>query len=265
MTGRAVREYVLDRDVDVLDGLRVADLNHPEAVKRMLQGSHRGGDLPLMGCCVEDLEAVRQHMGLNSGDEPTLELRLPFLPEVLPEVRIVPEYSQQQRLQLPRHTRSRDQDTAPAQVEQPSAAATIEQPSAPPTVEQPSAPATVGRHSVPAEFEQEHDVAKLLSVLSLVILIVAIIWQLGLWVVTAAYTSYAADEAAHAASVGGTSAEVRDDALRSVPSWFRTNIDVSKTDVGTVKATTSMPVLTPIFTVDSFDLTSEAPIVSEGS
>ena len=121
------------------------------------------------------------------------------------------------------------------------------------------------RHSAPASAEREHATMKFIGVLALVILIVAIIWQLGLWGVTAAYTSYAADEAAHAASDGGTSAEVRDDALRSVPSWFRTNIDVSQTDVGTVKATSSMPVLTPVFTVDGLDLTSEAPIVSEGS
>ena len=120
------------------------------------------------------------------------------------------------------------------------------------------------RTSAPDSAEQ-HASTKILGVLALVILIVAIIWQLGLWGVTAAYTSYAADEAAHAARDGGTTAEVRDDALRSVPSWFRTNIDVSQTDLGTVKATSSMPVLTPIFTVDGLDLTSEAPIVSEGS
>ena len=121
------------------------------------------------------------------------------------------------------------------------------------------------RQSAPVSAEREHATMKFIGVLAIVILIVAIIWQLGLWGVTAAYTSYAADEAAHAASDGGTSAEVRDDALRSVPSWFRTNIDVSQTDVGTVKATSSMPVLTPVFTVDGLDLTSEAPIVSEGS
>ena len=121
------------------------------------------------------------------------------------------------------------------------------------------------RTSAPAPAERQHASTKILGISAGVILIVAIIWQLGLWGVTAAYTSYAADEAAHAASDGGTTAEVRDDALRSVPSWFRTNIDVSQTDLGTVKATSSMPVLTPVFTVDGLDLTSEAPIVSEGS
>lgn len=49
----------------------------------------------------------------------------------------------------------------------------------------------------------------------------------------------------------------------SVPMWFRDNMDVSQTATGTVKVTSSMPVLTPIFTVDGLDLTSEAPIVAE--
>ena len=48
-----------------------------------------------------------------------------------------------------------------------------------------------------------------------------------------------------------------------MPSWFRDNMDVSQTATGTVKVTSSMPVLTPIFTVDGLDLTSEAPIATE--
>jgi len=131
--------------------------------------------------------------------------------------------------------------------------------------QEPREPVSRQRQSAPVSAEREHATMQFIGVLTIVIVIVAIIWQLGLWGVTAAYTSYAADEAAHTASAGGTSAEVRDDALRSVPSWFRTNIDVSQTDLGTVKATSSMPVLTPVFTVDGLDLTSEAPIVAEGS
>jgi pilus assembly protein CpaE len=96
-----------------------------------------------------------------------------------------------------------------------------------------------------------------------VFLIVAIIWQLGLWGVTATYTSHAADEAARAAGIGGTTAEVRHDALRSVPAWFRDNMNVSQTAADTVKVTSSMPILAPIFTVDGLDLTSETPIVEE--
>jgi pilus assembly protein CpaE len=131
--------------------------------------------------------------------------------------------------------------------------------------QEPREPVSRQRQSAPVSAEREHATMKFIGLMAIVFVIVAIIWQLGLWGVTAAYTSYAADEAAHTASAGGTSAEVRDDALRSVPSWFRTNIDVSQTDLGTVKATSSMPVLTPVFTVDGLDLTSEAPIVSEGS
>lgn len=96
----------------------------------------------------------------------------------------------------------------------------------------------------------------------MVILTIAIIWQLGLWGVTATLTSHAADEAALSAGVGASTAEVRDDALSSVPSWFRDHLDVSPTTRGTVKVTSSMPVVTPMLTVDGLDLTSEAPIVA---
>lgn len=100
-------------------------------------------------------------------------------------------------------------------------------------------------------------------VLPVVLLILAIVWQLGLWGITATLTSHAADEAARAAGIGGTTAEVHEDALRSVPSWFRENMDVSETALGTVKVTSSMPVLTPILTVEGLDLTSEAPIPAD--
>jgi len=119
------------------------------------------------------------------------------------------------------------------------------------------------RQSAPASARKEQAFPASLGVLLMVILAIAIIWQLGLWGVTATLTSHAADEAARAASVGGSTAEVREDALRSVPSWFRENMDVSQTTLGTVKVTSSMPVLMPILTVDGLDLTSEAPIVAE--
>ena len=118
------------------------------------------------------------------------------------------------------------------------------------------------RHDEPTP-EQGQGTVEFLGVLPIVFLILAMVWQLGLWGVTATLTSHAADEAARAAGIGGTTAEMRDDALRSVPSWFRDNMDVSQTALGTVKVTSSMPVLTPIFTVDGLDLTSEAPIVAE--
>lgn len=111
--------------------------------------------------------------------------------------------------------------------------------------------------------EQGQATVEFLGVLPVAFLILAIIWQLGLWGVTATLTSHAADEAARAAGIGGTTAEVRDDALRSVPSWFRDHMNVSQTTAGTVQVTSSMPVLTPIFTVDGLDLTSEAPIAAE--
>ena len=121
------------------------------------------------------------------------------------------------------------------------------------------------RQSAPSSTEREHPFLGFLRVLLMVILTIAIIWQLGLWGVTATLTSHAADEAALSAGVGASTAEVRDDALRSVPSWFRDHLEVSPTTRGTVKATSSMPVLTPILTIDGLDLTSEAPVVAENS
>lgn len=197
-----------------LDGLRVADLRHPDAVERLLGRIHRGGELPLVTCCAADLDAVRRLVTSTS------------LGKRATDVRAVPEATQEQH-QESRWLLSRQ------------------------------------RHSAPAPAEQEPAFRGFLGVLPIVILILAIIWQLGLWGVTATLTSHAADEAARAAGIGGTAADVRDDALRSVPSWFRDSMDVSQTAHGTVKVTSSMPVLTPIFTVDGFDLTSEAPIVAE--
>jgi hypothetical protein len=121
------------------------------------------------------------------------------------------------------------------------------------------------RQSAPSSTEREHPFLGFLRVLLMVILTIAIIWQLGLWGVTATLTSHAADEAALSAGFGGSTAEVRVDALRSVPSWFRDHLEVSPTTRGTVKATSSMPVLTPILTIDGLDLTSEAPVVAENS
>ena len=118
------------------------------------------------------------------------------------------------------------------------------------------------RQSAPSSTEREHPFLGFLRVLLMVILTIAIIWQLGLWGVTATLTSHAADEAALSAGVGASTAEVRDDALSSVPSWFRDHLDVSPTTRGTVKVTSSMPVVTPMLTVDGLDLTSEAPIVA---
>lgn len=116
---------------------------------------------------------------------------------------------------------------------------------------------------VPVSANEEQTLRSRLGVLPVVLLAVAIVWQLGLWGVTATLTSYAADEAARAAGSGATTADVRDDALRSVPPWSRGGMDVSQTTLGTVKVTSSMPVLAPVFTVDGLDLTSEAPIVAE--
>jgi pilus assembly protein CpaE len=119
------------------------------------------------------------------------------------------------------------------------------------------------RQSEPGSAEQGQTSLELLGVVPIALLLVAIIWQLGLWGVTATYTSHAADEAARSAGIGATTADMREDALRSVPSWFRDNMDVSQTALGTIKVTSSMPVLVPVFTIDGLELSSETPIVAE--
>ena len=215
MGNRAVLEYARDTDLKVSgDGLRVADMNHPDAVARLIERVRRGEELPLTGCCLEDLEAVRRHVAPEAiGRGPA-------------DVRLVPETPQEPR-------------------------------------EGPRGSLSGQRQDAPASDEPERARMRLIGLLPIVTLVVAVVWQLGLWGVTATLTSYAADEAAHAASLGAAPAEVRDDALGSVPSWFRSNMDVSQTSLGTVKVTSSMPVLAPILTVDGLDLTSEAPIVTE--
>jgi hypothetical protein len=196
-------------------GHRISGIRHPDAVERVLGHIHRGGEIPLVACCAEDLEIVRRHVTFaRTGVDAT-------------DARTVPEAHQEQHPE-PRRTSPRQ------------------------------------RQSAPASTEREHRLG-FLRVVLMVVLTIAIIWQLGLWGVTATLTSHAADEAARAASADGSTAEVRDDALRSVPSWLRDNLDVSQTTLGTVKVTSSMPVLAPILTVDGLDLTSEAPIVAENS
>ena len=209
MNSRAVLEGLPHTDTGAPGhhvGLRVASLRHPDAVERLLGRIRRGGDLPLVACCAEDLETVRRHVAFRStGKRAT-------------DVRTLAEATREQR--------------------------------------------RTG-YSAPVSAEHDRAFPAFLRVLPIVILIITIIWQLGLWGVTATLTSYATDEAAHAAGAGGTTTEMRDDALSSVPSWFRDNMDVSQTALGTVKVTSSMPILTPLFTIDGLDLTSEAPIVAE--
>ncbi len=122
-------------------------------------------------------------------------------------------------------------------------------------------PSGQGARRAPAE--QGQSSLEFLGVLPLVFLLSSIIWQLGLWGVTASYTSGAADEAALSAGLGATSAQVREDALRSVPAWFRSNMDVTQTTTGTVKVTSKMPVIVPALTVEGLDLTSESSVVDD--
>ena len=101
------------------------------------------------------------------------------------------------------------------------------------------------------------------SLVAIVMLLMVILWQVGLWGVSAAFTSHAADEAARSAGIGASITEVRQDALDDVPGWFRDNMKVDLTTSGTVKVRGRMPLLLPAVTIDGLVFTSETPVVRE--
>lgn len=101
------------------------------------------------------------------------------------------------------------------------------------------------------------------GLIPLVILIMVTLWQVGLWGVSAAYTSHAADEAARSAGIGATTEQVRADALAAVPDWLADHMEVTQTVDHTVKVRSSMPLLLPSLTIDGLTFTSETPIIDE--
>lgn len=98
----------------------------------------------------------------------------------------------------------------------------------------------------------------------IVIILVIMLWQVGLWGVSAAFTGHAADEAAREAGLGSSSSQVRAMALKSVPPWLRGDMAVSVTSADTVKVRSDLPVLFPSVTIDGLTFTSEVDIVKEG-
>ena len=134
MNSRAVLESLPHTDSGIAGpdaGARIAGIRHPDAVERLLGHIHRGGELPLVACCADDLEIVRRHVTFTrAGGAPT-------------DVRSTPEAPQEQH-------------------------------------PQPRRPSPRQRRSAPEPAEQEHAFPGFLRVLLVVILTVAIIWQLGL-------------------------------------------------------------------------------------
>lgn len=122
---------------------------------------------------------------------------------------------------------------------------------------------TEPRTPVPAAAEKGQATLEFTSLIGIVMLLMVILWQIALWGVSAAYTSHAADEAARSAGISASATSVREDALASVPGWFRDNMDVSLPGSDSVRVRGRMPLLVPTFTIDGLVFTSETPIIQE--
>jgi pilus assembly protein CpaE len=92
-------------------------------------------------------------------------------------------------------------------------------------------------------------------------LFILLLWQFGLWGVTAAYTSHAANAAGREASLGSSQSEVSAEAKEAVAPWFRDLIDV---DLGSNKVVVQghLPLLVPGIAT-GVTISSSAPIVDE--
>jgi hypothetical protein len=62
------------------DGLTVADVRHPDAVETTIAAVHRGGELPVVTCALEDYEDVRTLLTYTSVRYPGLRSCLEVLP-----------------------------------------------------------------------------------------------------------------------------------------------------------------------------------------
>lgn len=102
------------------------------------------------------------------------------------------------------------------------------------------------------------------GVIFIVLFLMLLIWQIGLWGISAAYTSHASDEAAREAGIGASLTQIEDKALDNVPGWFRDNMTVRLLDGSSaVQVRSKMPLLLPGVTVNKLVFTSETPVVRE--
>lgn len=92
-------------------------------------------------------------------------------------------------------------------------------------------------------------------------LFILMLWQFGLWGVTAAYTSHAANTAGREASLGSSPAEVTAEAKESVAPWFRSLIDVDFAS-NKVVVRGHLPLLLP-GVATGVTISSSAPILDE--
>lgn len=111
--------------------------------------------------------------------------------------------------------------------------------------------------------EQGQATVEFTGLIGVIMLLIVILWQIGLWGVSAAYTSHAADEAARSAGIEQSATQVRADALAAVPPWFRDNTTVTLSPADTVQVEGRLPLLLPSVTIDGLVFTSETPIIAE--
>lgn len=118
-----------------------------------------------------------------------------------------------------------------------------------------------------AAAEEGQATVEFIGALVPIFLFIGLLWQLGLWGITAAYTSHAADEAARTAAIvsgtPGAEAAVRADALEAVAPWFRRLISV-ELGADEVTVTGRLPLITPAIAT-GIKLTSSSPILDEGN
>jgi pilus assembly protein CpaE len=119
------------------------------------------------------------------------------------------------------------------------------------------------RQPVKAVAEQGQSTIEFAGMLPLILLLMIILWQVGLWGISAAYAGHAADEAARAAGIGQSSYQTQHAALDAVPGWLRSGITVTE-QTDSVRVRAQLPVLVPGVSTDGLSFTSTVGFVSEG-
>jgi pilus assembly protein CpaE len=105
---------------------------------------------------------------------------------------------------------------------------------------------------------------ELLGVLPAVLLVCAVLWQLGLAGVTSVWSGYAAAAAAREASLGRTTEQIRDAATDRFPSGMRDQVTVTVLATGELRVHTRVPAVFPgvMSTPWAIDVTRQ--VVHEG-
>lgn len=139
---------------------------------------------------------------------------------------------------------------------------TVTENDAPQTVEKPKTHYLRKRQPVKAVAEEGQSTIEFTAMIPLILLLTIILWQVGLWGVSAAYAGHAADEAARAASIGQTHDQIQTAALSAIPGWFRDGITVTE-GPDSVHVRAQLPILVPGVSTDGLAFTTSVGFVSE--